>query len=114
MIGPPVVPPKMFRVMSWGGVGVPAKLNESAFSDLFVCCSKADPLKVFVPDLVVTVTAAPATLPCSALMLPVATFTVSIVSAGATYALWFGSQRFTFRAPSVRLLLASIVWPLVV
>jgi len=36
MIGPPVVPPKVFRVMSCGGVGVPAKLNESAFSAWFV------------------------------------------------------------------------------
>jgi hypothetical protein len=33
--------------------------------------SNAEPLKVFVPDLVVTVIAAPAAIPCSASMLPV-------------------------------------------
>ena len=44
LIGPPAVPPKVLRVMSSGGVGVPAKLNESALRALLVCCSKADPL----------------------------------------------------------------------
>jgi hypothetical protein len=46
--------------------------------------SKAEPLNVFVPDLVVTVMAAPAAIPVSASMLPVVMLTVSIVSAGAT------------------------------
>jgi hypothetical protein len=47
--------------------------------------SKAEPLNWLVPDLVMTVIAAPPAMPCSASKLLVATFTVSIVSAGATY-----------------------------
>ena len=57
----------------------------------FLACSRAlslsshaDPCKSFVPDLVMTVTAAPPAIPCSASKLFVATLTVSIVSAGGT------------------------------
>jgi hypothetical protein len=44
--------------------------------------SNAEPLKVFVPDLVMTVIATPAAIPSSASMLPVVKLTDSIVSAG--------------------------------
>ena len=40
------------------------------------------------------------------------TFTVSIVSAGATYMTWFGSQMLTLVAPSVRVELFVFAWPL--
>ena len=76
--------------------------------------SKAEPLKVFVPDLVVTVIAAPAAIPVSASMLPVVMLTDSIVSAGATYAVWCGIVTNTFIAPSVRVGLAFPLWPLTV
>ena len=42
----------------------------------------AVPRKLFVPDLVITVIAAPAAIPSSASMLPVVMLTDSIVSAG--------------------------------
>ena len=64
--------------------------------------SNAEPLSWLVPDLVTTVTEAPPAMPCSASKLFVATLTVSIVSAGAMYIRWFGSQMLTFAAPSVR------------
>ena len=59
-----------------------------------------------------TVTAAPPALPCSASKLLVDTFTVSTVSAGEMYMLWFGSQMFMFVAPSVRVELTVFAWPL--
>ena len=74
--------------------------------------SKADPLNWFVPDLVMTVTAAPPAIPCSASKLLVEMFTVSIVSAGEMYMLWCGSQMFTFVAPSVRVALLLRFCPL--
>ena len=49
-----------------------------------------------------TVTAPPPAIPCSASKLLVETLTESIVSAGDTYMLWFGSQMFMLVAPSVR------------
>jgi hypothetical protein len=48
----------------------------------------AEPFKLFVPDLVCTVVAAPAVMPCAASKLLVETFTFSMVSAGATYPTW--------------------------
>ena len=54
-----------------------------------------------MPDLVITVIAAPPALPCSASKLAVLTLTVSTVSAGDTYMTWCGSQMLTFVAPSV-------------
>ena len=65
-----------------------------------------------MPDLVITVTAAPPAIPCSASKLLVDTFTVSIVSAGETYIKWFGSQTFMFVAPSVRVELFVFACPL--
>src|SRR5881409_4057059 len=64
--------------------------------------AQADPCNWFVPDLVMTVTAAPPAIPCSASKLLVDTSTVSTVSAGDTYITWLGSQMFMFVAPSVR------------
>ena len=55
-----------------------------------------------MPDFVITVTAAPPAIPCSASKLLVEMLTVSMVSAGEMYMLWFGSQMFMFVAPSVR------------
>ena len=65
-----------------------------------------------MPDLVTTVIAAPPAMPCSASKLLVEMFTVSIVSAGATYMMWCGSQMLTLVAPSVRVPLALRFWPL--
>ena len=59
-----------------------------------------------------TVTAAPPAFPCSASKLLVEMFTVSTVSAGEMYMLWFGSQMFMFVAPSVRVVLFVFTWPL--
>src|SRR5688572_33225553 len=73
--------------------------------------SNADPRKLLVPDLVMTVTAAPPAIPCSASKLLVDTLTVSIVSAGEMYMLWLGSQMFMFVAPSVRVELFVFAWP---
>ena len=67
---------------------------------------------MFVPDLVMTVTAAPPALPCSASKLLVEMLTVSTVSAGEMYMLWFGSQMFMFVAPSVRVVLLVLTCPL--
>src|SRR5438034_11179409 len=72
----------------------------------------AEPCHWFVPDLVITVTAAPPAIPCSASKLLVDTLTVSIVSVGETYMLWFGSQTFMFVAPSVRVEFCVFGWPL--
>ena len=55
-----------------------------------------------VPDLVMTVIAAPPAMPCSASKSLVEMFTVSIVSAGDTSIWWLGSQMLTLVAPSVR------------
>ena len=54
-----------------------------------------------MPDLVMTVMAAPPAMPCSASKLLVLTLTVSTVSAGDTSIVWCGSQMFTLVAPSV-------------
>ena len=59
-----------------------------------------------MPDLVMTVIAAPPAMPWSASKLLVAMLTVSIVSAGCTYIAWWGSQTFTDTAPSRRVVLA--------
>src|SRR2546428_12420895 len=75
--------------------------------------AKSAPRKSLVPDLVITVTAAPPAIPCSASKLLVDTFTVSIVSAGETYIKWFGSQTFMFVAPSVRVELFVFACPLI-
>ena len=83
-----------------------------AFSLSLLKHSNADPLNWFVPDLVMTVTAAPPAMPCSASKLLVEMLTVSIVSAGDTYMLWFGSQMFMFVAPSVRVELFVFACPL--
>ena len=69
---------------------------------------------MFVPDLVVTVIAAPAAIPCSASMLPVVTVTVSIVSAGWMYSSWCCIATFTLRVPSVIVVLALPLCPLTV
>ncbi len=74
--------------------------------------SKAEPLNWFVPAFVMTVMAAPPAMPCSASKLLVDTLTVSIVSAGEMYMLWFGSQMFMFVAPSVLVELFVFAWPL--
>ena len=66
----------------------------------------ADPLNWLVPDLVMTVWAAPAAMPVSASKLFVATLTVSIDSADWMYIAWCGSQTFTDTAPSTRVVLA--------
>ena len=50
--------------------------------------------------------------PCSASKLLVDTFTVSTVSAGEMYMLWFGSQMFMFVAPSVRVEFCVFACPL--
>ena len=72
----------------------------------------AVPPIVFVPDLVMTVIAAPPAIPCSAPKLLVEMLAVSIVSAGEMYMLWFGSQMFMFVAPSVWVELFVPAWPL--
>ena len=59
-----------------------------------------------------TVTAAPPAMPCSASKLLVEMLTVSTVSAGEMYMLWLGSQMFMFVAPSVRVVLFVLAWPL--
>ncbi|PYQ21375.1 MAG: hypothetical protein DMF81_15670 [Acidobacteria bacterium] len=64
--------------------------------------NQVEPWNWFVPDLVTTVTAAPAAMPWSASKLLVATLTVSIVSADCTKPTWWGSQTFTDTAPSMR------------
>jgi hypothetical protein len=81
-------------------VGFALSKNERAFSSSWLRKKNADPLKSLVPDLVMSVTAAPPAIPCAASKLFVAMLTVSIVSAGATYITWFGSQMFTLLAPS--------------
>jgi hypothetical protein len=53
-----------------------------AFSFSLLKNANAEPLNVFVPDLVMTVIAAPAAMPSSASMLPVVMLTDSMVSAG--------------------------------
>ena len=83
-----------------------------AFSLSLLKNSNAEPLNLLVPDLVTTVTAAPPAMPCSASKLLVEMLTVSIVSAGEMYMLWFGSQMFMFVAPSVRVELLVFAWPL--
>ena len=83
-----------------------------AFSLSLLKPSNADPLNALVPDLVTTVTAAPPAMPCSASKLLVEMSTVSTVSAGDTYIMWFGSQMFMFVAPSVRVELFVFACPL--
>ena len=46
------------------------------------------PRKSFVPDFVITVTAAPPVIPCSASKLFVEMFTSSMLSTGGTYTAW--------------------------
>ena len=67
---------------------------------------------MLVPDFVTTVIAAPPAMPCAASKLFVAMLTVSIVSAGATYPAWCGSQMLTLLAPSMRVLLLLRFVPL--
>ena len=84
-----------------------------AFSLSVLKYSIAEPWKLFVPDFVITVTAAPPAIPCSASKLLVDTLTVSIVSVGDTYITWFGSQTFMFVAPSVRVEFCVFDCPLI-
>src|SRR6476660_8187913 len=72
----------------------------------------AEPRNWLVPDLVMTVTAAPPAIPCSASKLLVDTFTVSTVSAGEIYMLWFWRSRFMFVAPRVRVAFGVFACPL--
>ena len=100
-----------------GGLsGLPAvdepKKNGEAFSLSLLKNSNAEPLNSFVPDLVTTVIAAPPAMPCSASKLLVEMLTVSIVSAGEMFMLCDGSQMLTLVAPSVRVALLLIAWPL--
>ena len=48
----------------------------------------APPRKSFVPDFVMTVTAAPPVMPCSASKLLVEMLTSSMLSTGGTYTAW--------------------------
>src|SRR5918992_4396091 len=120
-IGPPSDPPNM--CCSSGSLfGFPLfslQLNPQGRNEYAVALSfsllknsNAEPLNWFVPDLVMTVMAAPPAIPCSASNVAVDTLTVSIVSAGATYITWFGSQMLTLVAPSVRVALFVFAWPL--
>ena len=58
--------------------------NVLALSSSWFRRRNAEPRSWFVPDFVITVTAAPAAMPWSASKLLVAMLTVSIVSAGCT------------------------------
>ena len=103
LMGPPTVPPNVFASTgSLSGLAPRRRSTTFAFNLSLLKNSNAEPLNWFVPDLVTTVTAAPPAIPCSASKLLVEMLTVSIVSAGEMYMLWFGSQMFTFVAPSVR------------
>ena len=64
-----------------------------------------------MPDLVVTVIAAPDAPPCSASMLPATMLTESMVSAGGMYIWWVGRNAFWRFVPSVRVVLAAAAWP---
>src|SRR4029453_17564861 len=99
----------MFRSTGslWGSGPLPKKYGR-AFSDWLLKNSNAEPLNWLVPDLVMTVMAAPPAMPCSASKLLVEMFTVSTVSAGDTYILCEGSQMLTLVAPSVRVALLLI------
>ena len=102
-----MVPPKMLRSI---GVLRVAKYGR-ALSASELKNSKAEPRNSLVPDLVISVMAAPPAMPCSASKLLVLMFTVSMVSAGATYIAWCGSQRLTLVAPSDLVLLLFGFWP---
>ena len=65
-----------------------------------------------MPDFVITLMAAPPALPSSASKAVVFTFTSAMVSDGATYALWCGSQMLTLTAPSVRVVFIFAAVPL--
>src|SRR5688500_20319647 len=90
-------------VMLW--FALVASKKERAFSSSWFRKANADPRTSFVPDLVMRVTAAPPAIPWAASKLFVLILTVSIVSAGATYPTWWGSQMLTLLAPSSRVLL---------
>src|SRR5688572_26426748 len=120
-IGPPRAPPNM--CCSSGSLfGLPLfslQLNPQGLNEYEVALSfsllknsNAEPLNWFVPDLVMTVIAAPPAMPCSASKLLVETLTESTVSAGEMYMLWLGSQMLTLVAPSVRVALFVFAWPL--
>ncbi len=97
---------------SLSGAGPTPKNAGFAFIPWLLKPSNAEPLNELVPDLVMTVTAAPPAMPCSASKLLVDTSTVSTVSVGDTYIRWFGSQIFMFVAPSVRVEFCVFACPL--
>src|SRR5258706_14346469 len=108
LIGPPIVIPSTLLMF----LGLAAVLKK------FLACSRAlsfrahaERWRSLVPDLVITVIAAPPAMPCSASKLLVATFTVSIVSAGGMYAVWCGSHKKMLIAPSMRVTLLLRLTP---
>ena len=86
LIGPPRLTPSMLRLPS--GLSVtPARFSShvNVRSALLSCIANAVPRRLFVPDLVMTVTAAPPVMPCSASKLLVEMFTSWMLSTGGTY-----------------------------
>ena len=78
--------PSMFRLPS-GFSLTPARFSShvNARNALLSCKTVALPRNWFVPDFVITVTAAPPVMPCSASKLLVAMLTSWMLSTGGTY-----------------------------
>ena len=71
-------------MLRWLSILSPELKKLRACSPWSSCKAKAEPWNSLVPDLVITLTAAPPAIPCSASKLSVEMLTVSTVSAGAT------------------------------
>ena len=95
-------------VLDPGAILVPGE----ARSLLLSCIANALPWKSLVPDFVITVTAAPPVMPCSASKLLVEMFTSWMLSTGGTYTAWCGIVTRMSAEPSTRVLLAPRSWPL--
>ena len=83
LMGPPRLAPSMFRV-PFGLSLTPARFSSqvNARSALLSCMANALPRNWLVPDFVMTVTAAPPVMPCSASKLLVAMLTSWMLSTG--------------------------------
>src|SRR6266851_3753951 len=83
LMGPPRLPPSMLRMLL-GFFVTPARFSshQKARKALSECKAKALPWNWLVPDLVVTVTAAPPVIPCSASKVLVEILTSSTLSTG--------------------------------
>src|SRR5438105_6226038 len=86
LIGPPRLPPSMFR-LPFGLFVTPARFSShvNVRKALLSYIANAVPRRRFVPDFVITVTAAPPVIPCSASKLLVEMFTSWMLSTGGTY-----------------------------